>query len=156
MRPLCAVTQNDVFGYCQCGHAVLDRSGALQLGQDEEVMVSKVGIVVLADTETHGDLGRVVNALIATKEFKEAGDEVELIFDGAGTKWPGVLSDPLHKYHRLFEEVLDVVSGACGYCARAFGAEEHVHEAKVALLEEYDDHPSIRRLIASGHQVITF
>jgi hypothetical protein len=123
---------------------------------DEEVMVSKVGIVVLADTETHGDLGRVVNALITTKEFKEAGDQVELIFDGAGTKWPGVLADPQHKYHRLFEEAFDVVTGACGYCARAFGAEEDVHEAKVPLLEEYDDHPSIRRLVASEHQVITF
>jgi hypothetical protein len=119
-------------------------------------MVNKVGIVVLADTETHADLGRVVNALIATKEFKEAGDEVELIFDGAGTRWPGVLADPQHKSHRLFEQVFDVVSGACGYCARAFEAEDHVHEAKVPLLEEYHDHPSIRRLVTSGHQVITF
>lgn len=118
--------------------------------------MSKVGIVVLADTETHGDLGRVVNALIATKEFKEGGDEVELIFDGAGTKWPGVLADPQHKSHALFEQVFDVVAGAFGLCARAFEAEEHVHEAKVPLLEEYDDHPSIRRLVASGYQVITF
>lgn len=119
-------------------------------------MASKVGIIVLADTETDGDLGRVVNAMIAAKEFKHAGDEVELIFDGAGTKWPGVLADPRHKSHRLFEQVIDVVSGACGFCARAFEAEDHVHDAKVPLLEEYDDHPSIRRLVTSGYQVITF
>ena len=47
----------------------------------------KAAIVVLADTESHGDLGRLVNALEAVKEFKEAGDDVQLIFDGAGTKW---------------------------------------------------------------------
>ena len=58
--------------------------------------------------------------------------------------------------HRLFEHVRDVVSGACGYCSRAFDAEEGVHHAHIKLLEEYDDHPSIRSLVASGYQVITF
>jgi hypothetical protein len=52
--------------------------------------------------------------------------------------------------------VRDVVSGACGYCARAFDAEEGVAHAHVKVLEEYHDHPSIRGLLTSGHQVITF
>jgi hypothetical protein len=33
----------------------------------------KAAIVILADTETPGDLGRVVNGLTTAKEFKEAG-----------------------------------------------------------------------------------
>jgi hypothetical protein len=118
--------------------------------------MNRVAILVLADVETHGDLGRLVNAMTAAKEFTEAGDDVQLIFDGAGTQWLGLLSDPEHKAHRLFEHVRDVVSGACGYCSRAFDAEEGVHHAHVTLLEEYDDHPSIRSLVASGYQVITF
>jgi hypothetical protein len=65
-------------------------------------------------------------------------------------------ADPQHTSHRLFEQVFDAVFGACGSCARAFEAEQHIHEAKVPLLEEYNDHPSTRRLVASGHQVITF
>ena len=65
--------------------------------------MNRVAILVLADVETHGDLGRVVNAMIAAKEFTEAGDDVQLIFDGAGTQWLGLLSDPEHKAHRLFE-----------------------------------------------------
>jgi hypothetical protein len=52
-----------------------------------EKIMPKAAIIVLADTETHGDLGRVVNALEAVKELKEARDEVKLIFDGAGTQW---------------------------------------------------------------------
>lgn len=118
--------------------------------------MSKAAIVVLADVETHGDLGRVVNALVATKEFKEAGDEVRLIFDGAGTQWPGVLSDPGHKSHKLYESVHDVVVGACGFCARAFHAEESVKHADVHLLHEYEGHPSIRGLVNDGFHVITF
>ena len=57
----------------------------------------KAAIIVLADTETHGDLGRVVNALEAVKELKEAGDEVKLIFDGAGTQWIPKLSEKAHR-----------------------------------------------------------
>ena len=110
----------------------------------------------LADTDSHADLGRVVNVLVATKEFKDAGDDVKLIFDGAGTKWPGVLADPGHKSHRLYEQVADVIAGACGYCARAFDAEDDVHAAKVPLLEDYHDHPSLRSLAASGYQIVTF
>ncbi|HEY3033028.1 MAG TPA: hypothetical protein VGJ54_00010 [Streptosporangiaceae bacterium] len=116
----------------------------------------RAAILVLADTETHEDLGRVVNALMAAKEFKEAGDDVRVIFDGAATKWPGVLSDPQHKYHKLYEEVTDKIAGACGYCARAFRADQDVRTAQVHLLEEYDGHPSLRRLVADGYQVITF
>ena len=34
----------------------------------------RIGVVVIADTETHGDLGRVVNALLTVREAREAGD----------------------------------------------------------------------------------
>jgi hypothetical protein len=49
--------------------------------------MAKAAAVVLADIETHEDLGREVNALETVKEFKDAGDEAALIFDGAGTRW---------------------------------------------------------------------
>jgi hypothetical protein len=37
----------------------------------KECTMPKVAIVILADTETHESLGRVVNALEAVKEFKD-------------------------------------------------------------------------------------
>ncbi len=118
--------------------------------------MNKAAVIVLADTETHGDLGRVVNAMMTAKELAEAGDDVELIFDGAGTQWPGVLVDPRHKSHRLFEQVREVISGACAHCSRAFDAEDGVRHAQVPLLEEYKGHPSFRRLIEEGREVLTF
>jgi len=116
----------------------------------------KAAILVLADVESHGDLGRVVNALIAAKEFKDAGEVVRLVFDGAGTQWPGVLSDEKHKAHKLYASVADTITGACGYCAGAFHAKESLHHAKVPLLDEYQGHPSVRTLVANGYQVLTF
>lgn len=60
-------------------------------------MAGKALVLVLADTDSHENLGRVVNALQLAREFKTSGDEVVVIFDGAGTKWPGVLSDPIRQ-----------------------------------------------------------
>jgi hypothetical protein len=118
--------------------------------------MGKDAVLVLADTETREDLGRAVNAMIATKEFKDAGDEVRLIFDGAATQWVGELAKPDHRYHELFEAIHDRVAGACGYCAQAYGAEQDVHREEIALLDEYEHHPILRRLVAEGFQVLTF
>jgi hypothetical protein len=118
--------------------------------------MAKVGIVVLADTETHGDLGRVVNALLTAREATEAGDEVRLIFDGAGTGWIGELANPEHRSHPLYQSVKDQITGACRYCAGAFGATAAIEAAGVPLLDEYHQHPSLRRLIADGFAVLTF
>ncbi len=116
----------------------------------------KVAIVVLADTETHGDLGRVVNALEAVKEFKEARDDVQLIFDGAGTKWVVELSKADHLAHSLYAAVKDKVSGVCEFCAGAFEVKDQVKACNVPLVGDYDGHPSFRKLLSQGYQVITF
>ena len=115
----------------------------------------KALVVVLADTETTGDLGRVVNALETAKEFKEAGDEVRLVFDGAGTRWIGELGSAQHRYHGLFESVRDRAV-ACSYCAKGFGVQAAVEAQRVALLDEFDGHPSLRRAVMDGFTVITF
>lgn len=49
------------------------------------ILTMKVAIFILAGKDTYADMGYVANALMVAKEFKEAGDEVKLIFDGAGT-----------------------------------------------------------------------
>lgn len=118
--------------------------------------MAKIAIVVLADTESHGDLGRAVNALMTAQEAGEAGDEVRLIFDGAGTKWIGELANPEHRSHRLYQGVKGLITGACSHCASAFGATAAVQAEGLSLLDEYQQHPSLRRLVANGFQVLIF
>lgn len=118
--------------------------------------MNKLAIVVLADTETHGDLGRLSNALQVAREFKRAGDTVQLVFDGAGTKWISELSDPEHRQHPLWADVRDNVAGACQFCARAFGVREGVENAGVALLDDHDGHPSVRAYVQRDYRVLTF
>ena len=118
--------------------------------------MAKIGVVVFADTESHADLARVVNALILVREADEAGDDVRLIFDGAGVKWIGELANPAHRSHALYLSARGRAVGACQFCAAAFGVTEAVEKAGVPLLDEYKQHPSLRGLVADGFEVLIF
>lgn len=119
-------------------------------------MMDKAAIVVLADTETHGDLARVVNALSTADEFRAHGDPVTIIFDGAGVRWAAELSKPDHRLHETFERVRGIVAGACHYCAGAFEVRDELERIGFPLLRDHKGHPSLRTLVHDGHQVITF
>lgn len=118
--------------------------------------MNKVAVVVLSEMETHGDLGRVTNALQAVSEFKEAGDEVELIFDGGGVVSAVTLADPDGQYRGLYEAVEDKVAGVCRFCARAFEVYEEAEALELPFLSEFKQHPSLHKRVSDGYQVITF
>jgi hypothetical protein len=116
----------------------------------------KAAIVILAGTEGHANLGRIVNGLETAREFAETdGDEVELIFDGAGTQWIPELEDEDSDYHDLYAAVREEAS-ACDYCSSAFGVEDAVADAGVVTLDDHDGHPSIRSLVDDDYEIITF
>jgi hypothetical protein len=84
----------------------------------------KAAILLLADTETHGDLGRAANALTTVREFADNGDDVTLIFDGAGTRWAAEIANEDHRLHPDYAAIRDKVAGACRFCAGAFEVRE--------------------------------
>ena len=49
----------------------------------------KAAVVVLSDPKSGSEesLGRLFNALAATYDFKQRGDDVRLLFAGTGTRW---------------------------------------------------------------------
>ena len=118
--------------------------------------MTKAAIIILAGTESHTDTGRLVNGLETAKEFAETdGDEVKLIFDGAGTQWIPELEDPDNDYHELYQAVREDTS-VCDFCAGAFGVEDAVADAGIVTLDDHDGHPSIRSLVDDDYEVITF
>ena len=118
--------------------------------------MSKVAIIILADIETKGNFGRAVNGLMTAKEFKDAGDDVQIIFDGAGTKWIGKFNEEGGKYNDLFNSVKDKVSGVCGYCAGAFKVAEEATSNDIELIDEVNGHPSFKKLVDDGYTILTF
>jgi hypothetical protein len=118
--------------------------------------MTKVAVIVLAGTDGHENAGRLVNGLETAKEFAEAdGDEVELIFDGAGTQWIPELEDEDNDYHELYQTVRDDAA-VCDFCSGAFGVEDAVADAGVVTLDDHDGHPSIRSLVGDDYEIITF
>jgi hypothetical protein len=101
----------------------------------------------------HGTGGE---ALETVKEFKESGDEVELIFDGGGVTSAVTLADPDSRLHRLYSQVEDKVGGICRYCSRAFEVYDKAEKLGIPFLAEYDQHPSLHNRVAKGFEVITF
>lgn len=118
--------------------------------------MNKVAIVILAEEGSHESLGRVVNALEMAKELKENDDDVRVVFDGAGTTFIPALEDEEHDVHPLYKAVEDTIDGACKFCSKAFGVIKEVNKSDIDLLDDYDDHPSLRKYISEGYQVITF
>ncbi len=115
----------------------------------------KAAIFILAGTEGHENVGRLVNGLEAAREFVEAGDDVEVVLDGAGTEWIEELEHPEGDYHDLYAAVRDEV-GVCDHCSGAFGVEDAVADAGLETLDDYDGHPSVRSFVEDGYEVITF
>jgi len=73
----------------------------------------KAAVLVLSDPRSGSEesLGRLFNALAATHDFKARGEEVTLLFQGAGTRWPGRFDVREHEGRLL---ILDAVHNAQG------------------------------------------
>lgn len=123
----------------------------------------KAAIVVLSDPaqKTEESLGRVFNALAAAHDFKQRGDEVTILFQGAGTRWVGQLTNPEHPFHALYTAVADRVAGVSCGCAEVFGATEDAERNGLELVKNNPvpgtpGLPSLGKLVADGFAVITF
>ena len=122
----------------------------------------KTAIIILSDPKAGDEaLGRMFNALALAAESIQQGDETEIVFTGAGTRWPEVLSQLTHPAHGLYQTVSPAVAGACHHCAIVFGAEGAI---KTCGLDPIKDNAltgthglaSIRRYLAEGWQTLVF
>ncbi len=118
--------------------------------------MSKIVILVFSDTNTVEALGKLSNAFVFAREALESGDELKIIFEGAGVKWIGELENEEHKLHGVYKGLKDKITGVCSFCSQAFGVKNVVEKSGIPLLSEYKGHPSVRSLVSEGFQVITF
>lgn len=123
----------------------------------------KAAIMVLSDpkSDTEEALGRVFNALASAYDFKYNGDQVTVLFQGAGTRWIGELTKINHPAHNLFEAIKDTVAGVSCGCADVFGSGEEAVKSGFELIKDNavpgtTGLPSLRKLIGDGYTVLTF
>ncbi len=123
----------------------------------------KTAIVILSDPKNGSEeaLGRVFNGLAAAFDFKQAGDEVSILFQGAGTRWVGELTQKDHPAHELFEAVKDQVAGVSCGCADVFGGSEEAVKSGFDLIKNNpvpgtSGLPSLRNLLSEKSTILTF
>ncbi len=119
-------------------------------------------VVVLADPQGGEEsLGRLFNALAATYDLQERGLPVDLIFQGAGTRWISVVTRPDHPANALYRAVEARVAGVSCGCADVFGTRAAAESAGFALLTANgvpgtSGLASLAAYVANGERVLTF
>jgi hypothetical protein len=122
----------------------------------------KIAIVILSDPKAGEEaLGRVFNGLAVAHAGLQAGDTVEVVFNGAGSRWPEELTKVSHPAHGLYQAVHGAVKGVSCGCAAVFGATKGVEACGLPLLKDkaLAGTPGIsdlRRYLADGWQTLTF
>jgi len=123
----------------------------------------KATIVILSDPKNGSEeaLGRVFNGLAAAYDFKQAGDDVSVVFQGTGTRWIAELNQKQHPAHDLFEAVKDQVAGVSCGCADVFGASEDAEKSGLDLIKENPvpgtrGMASLRKFAVEGFTILTF
>jgi len=106
-------------------------------------------------------LGRMFNGLAAAYDFKQRNIEVSIYFQGAGTRWPGVVGKADHPVHALFKAVEGSIAGVSCGCADVFGSSEDAVKNGFDLITDNSvlgtsGLPSLGKLVADGYTVFTF
>ncbi|HSI27992.1 MAG: DsrE family protein [Methylophilus sp.] len=122
----------------------------------------KAAIIIFSDP--HGGeeaLGRAFNALAAAYDFRQHGTEVAVYFQGAGTRWAGMVSQKDHALHALYTAVSDTIAGVSCGCADVFGARAAAEKNGFELITDNrvpgtSGLPSIAQLSTQGYTIFTF
>lgn len=125
--------------------------------------MSKTAVVVLSDPKSGGDeaLGRLFNAMFLTLELKNRDETVELVFQGAASRWPAEVVQPTHPGNALYRAVQGKVVGVSGGCAAVFDAAESAEKAGLKLVRDGDipgtgGVADLSRYVQQGYQLVMF
>ncbi len=123
---------------------------------------AKTAIVVLSDPQGGDEaLGRLFNALAAAFDFKQKQHDVQLVFQGTGTRWTRLLRQHDHPAHALYRAVEDRVAGVSSGCADVFGARDAAERGGFSLIGTNavpgtSGLPSLADYAADGYTILTF
>ena len=128
----------------------------------KQKMKMKLAIIITSDPK-NGDeaLGRAFNALALAAEGQAKGDEVNVVFVGAGTRWPAEFTKLSHPANQLYNAVRPSIVGASCSCSAVFDAAKEVAacglpEIKDNALPGTPGLASIRPYLAEGWQTLVF
>ena len=118
--------------------------------------MSELKIAVIIYEPIDSDASRVYRGLKTALEFKQAGDDVVVVFDGSGVESLAAITAANHKMNPLVVALKDNIRGACGFCVTSHGVSDAVALGGWDLLTDYKGEASVRNLVVEGYQILTF
>ncbi|WP_430867668.1 sulfur reduction protein DsrE [Demequina aurantiaca] len=118
--------------------------------------MSQFKVAVVIYEPITGDSARVYRALKTALEFKTAGDDVVVQFDGSGAETLAAISNPENPMNALAVALADNITGACGFCAKSHKVESEIADAGFTLLADDNGEASTRKLMLEGYQILTY
>ena len=116
---------------------------------------SKAALLINGKLEGAGQ-SAIYRALMGAQDLRRAGDDVVIVFDGAGSTAAADMAQSGHRFHALFTDVLPAVRGVCRFCAKSYGVFDALQAAELPLLEDDRGHASLRALLLERRQITTF
>lgn len=117
--------------------------------------MNRIAVVIYSRLEGAGR-SAVYRAMMFVDELLRAGDDVTLVFDGAGTTALAEMLSPASDLHHTWSKAAPALRGACRYCAKSYDVLEALQAAQVPMLADDRGHASLRNLLLEGRQIITF
>ncbi len=121
--------------------------------------MSKTAIIIMSDPKSGNEesIGKALNGLVAAHDADQAGNQVKIIFQGTGTRWPSILEKEDHMAHKLYKKVEKNIVGASASCSDLWNAEPSgVDLLKGNPLPNEVGLPSIGQLQSEGFGVVVF
>lgn len=114
----------------------------------------KIAVVIYEPITSN--TARVYRGLKTALEFKQAGDDIVVVFDGSGVETLAAITAPSHKMNPLAVALKDNIRGACGFCVTSHGVSDEIAQGGWNLLTDYKGEASVRNLVVEGYQILNF
>jgi len=114
----------------------------------------KIAVVILETLENNS--ARVYRGLKTALEFKAAGDDVIVMFDGSGVETLAKIVDASNPMNGLVGALGDTIIGACEFCAKSHKVLAPIRDAGFPLLSDNGGEASVRKLAVDGYQILNY
>lgn len=114
----------------------------------------KVAVIILETLENNS--ARVYRGLKTALEFKAAGDDVVVMFDGSGVESLAKIADPSNPMNPLVTALGDTIIGACKFCSKSHNVFEPIRDGGFPLLSDNGGEASVRKLVVAGYQILNY
>jgi hypothetical protein len=106
----------------------------------------------------NGEMMCFAHALLHAKDLQQNGYDVKLIIEGTATKQIVHLADSSQPFSTLYAEIkkLGLIDCVCNACAAVTGSLEEAQRQNLPLCGEMNGHPSMRRYLQEGYEIVVF